>query len=136
MCQINCIKVFRNIFRVDWNLNFSTFHKLDMETNLFTWLKIHTLHIQFKIKISSLLSDLFIPMQGFCQRCLFSVLLYITEAEVLSSFINVYKRIKRLQIADHEIIIVSFVGYTTIFLRDIACHKWYQNCMAIHLAQR
>ena len=102
-------------------LTFLLFISSDMETNSFTWLKmgtLHKMHIQSKIKINSLLS-----YRGVCQGCLFCVLLYIIGAEVLASFINSYKRIKGIQIADHEIKIVNFVDYTTIFLRDIACHK-------------
>ena len=49
------------------------------------------------------------------------MLLYITAAEVLASFINSNKRIKRIQIKDHEIKIVDFADDTTIFLRDITC---------------
>ena len=49
------------------------------------------------------------------------MLLYIVEAAVLASFINAIKRIKGIQIGDHEIIIVNFANDTTIFLRDITC---------------
>ena len=49
------------------------------------------------------------------------MLLYIIVAEVLTSFINVNKRIKGIQIRDHEIKIVNFANNTTIFLRDITC---------------
>ena len=60
-------------------------------------------------------------MREVCQECLFSVLLYIIAAEVLASFINVNKRIKGIQIEDHEIKIVNFADDTTILLRDITC---------------
>ena len=42
-------------------------------------------------------------------------------AEVLARFVNANKRIKAIQIGDHEIKIVNFADDTTIFLRDITC---------------
>ena len=52
------------------------------------------------------------------QECLLSMLLYNIMAEVLANFINADKRIKWMQIGDHEIKIVDFADNTTI-LRDI-----------------
>ena len=52
---------------------------------------------------------------------LLSILLYNIEAEVVTNLINADKRIKRIQIEDHDIKIVSFTGNTTIFLRDFTC---------------
>ena len=78
-------------------------------------------YIQSKIKVNGLLSDPFTLTQEVCQECLFSMLLYIIAAEVLVSFINANKRIKGIQIGDHEIKIVKFADDTTIFLRDITC---------------
>ena len=49
------------------------------------------------------------------QGCLLSVLLYII-VEVLPNFTNTDKMIKGMQIGDHEIKIVNFADYTTIFL--------------------
>ena len=49
------------------------------------------------------------------------MLLYSIVAEVLVNFINADKRIKGIQIEDHEIKIVNFTDNTTIFLRDITC---------------
>ena len=46
------------------------------------------------------------------------MLLYNIMAEVLANFINADKRIKWMQIGDHEIKIVDFTDNTTI-LRDI-----------------
>ena len=43
------------------------------------------------------------------------------SAEILANLINADKRIKRIQIGDHDIKIVSFTGNTTIFLRDFTC---------------
>ena len=48
-------------------------------------------------------------------------MLYDIAAEVLASLINADKRIKGIQIGDHEIITVNFTDNTTIFLRDIIC---------------
>ena len=55
------------------------------------------------------------------QGCLLSMLLYNSAAEVLASLINANKRIKGIEIGDHEIKIVNFTDNTTIFLRDITC---------------
>ena len=55
------------------------------------------------------------------QGCLLSMLLYNIAAEVLANLINADKRIKGIQIGDHEIKIVNFADNTTIFLRDITC---------------
>ena len=50
-----------------------------------------------------------------------SKLLYNTVTEVLSNLINADKRIKGIQIGDHDTKIVNFADNTTIFLRDITC---------------
>ena len=55
------------------------------------------------------------------QWYLLSMLLYNIAAEVLANLINADKRIKGIQIGDHEIKIVNFADNTTIFLRDITC---------------
>ena len=55
------------------------------------------------------------------QGRLLSILSYNIATEVLASFINADKRIKGIQIGDHEIKIVNFADNTTIFLRDITC---------------
>ena len=54
-----------------------------------------------------------------CQGCLLSMLLCNIAAEVLANLINADKRIKRIQIGDHEIKITSFADNTTIFIGDI-----------------
>ena len=64
------------------------------------------------------------------------MLLYIIAAEVLASFINANKRIKEIQIGDHEIEIVNFADNTTIFLRDVTCLNRIQGILKMHLAQR
>ena len=49
------------------------------------------------------------------------MLLYNIVTEVLGNLINADKRIKGIQIGDHDIKIVNFADNTTIFLRDITC---------------
>ena len=55
------------------------------------------------------------------QECLLPMLLYNIATEVLANLINTDKRIKGIQIGDHDIKIVNFADNTTIFLRDITC---------------
>ena len=55
------------------------------------------------------------------QWCQLFKLLYNIAAEVLANLINAERRIKGIQIGDHEIKIVNFTDNTTIFLRDITC---------------
>ena len=45
-------------------------------------------------------------------------MLYNIAAEILVNLINADKRIKGIEIGDHEIKIVNFTGNTTVFLRD------------------
>ena len=94
-------------------------------------------NIQSKIKINDLQPDPFSLMQEVCQECLLSMLLYIIAAEVLASFINADKRIKGIQIGDHEIKIVNFADNFTIFLREITClnteYKGFLNHMRMYL---
>ena len=47
------------------------------------------------------------------------MLLYNIAAEVLANLINADKRIKGIQIGDHDIKMVNFADNTIIFLRDI-----------------
>ena len=82
--------------------------------------KVAYTNIKSKIKTNGLLFDpltLMLVRQG----CLLSMLLYNIVAEVLANFINGDKRIKGIQIGDHEIKIVTFTDNTTIFVRDITC---------------
>ena len=48
--------------------------------------------------------------------------------EVLANLINADKRIKRMQIGDHEIKIVHFTDNATIFLRDITWGPFQKVC--------
>ena len=55
------------------------------------------------------------------QWCQLSKLLYKIATEVLANLIDADKRIKGIQIGDHEIKIVNFADNTTIFSRDVTC---------------
>ena len=79
----------------------------------------HT-NIESKFKINGLLSDPLNPM-CVCQGCLLSMLICNIPVEVLANLINDDKRIKGIQIGDHDIRIVNFADNATIFLRDITC---------------
>ena len=74
------------------------------------------------------------------QWYLLSMLLYNIAAEVLANLINADKRIKGIQIGDHEIKIVNFTDNTTIFLRDITCLNRIQMILRLYekekIAQR
>ena len=60
------------------------------------------------------------------------MLLYNIVAEVLGNLINADKRIKGIQIGDHEIKIVNFTDNTTIFLRDITCSERVQVILKLY----
>ena len=66
------------------------------------------------------------------QGCLLSMLLYNIVAEVLANLINADKRIKGIQIGDHEIKIVNFTDNTIIFLRDITCLNRIQVILRLY----
>ena len=101
-----------------------------METNSFTFYVAYT-NIESKIKINGLLSDSLTPM-CVCQWCQLSKLLYNIAAELLANLINADKRIKGIQIGDHEIKIVNFTDNTTIFLRDITCLNRIQVILRLY----
>ena len=52
--------------------------------------------------------------------------------EVLANLINADKRIKGIQIGDHEIKIVNFADNITIFLRDITCLNRIQMILRLY----
>ena len=87
--------------------------------------------IKSKIKINHLLSDP-LTLMLVCQGCLLSMLLHNIVAEVLANFINADKRIKGIQMGDHEIKIVNFTDNTTIFLRDITCLNRIQVILKLY----
>ena len=67
------------------------------------------------------------------------MLLYNIAAEVFANFINTDKRIKRIQIGDHEIKIANFAENTTIFLIGVTCFHKMQVILKLYkfkLAQR
>ena len=55
------------------------------------------------------------------QGCLLSIRLYNIAAEVLANLINADKKIKGIQIGDHEIKTVNFANNITIFVKNITC---------------
>ena len=71
-------------------------------------------------------------MQSVCQGCPLPVLLYIISAKVLANFIDSNESIKGIQMRDHEIKIVNFVDYITIFLRDITCLNRIQVILKLY----
>ena len=84
-------------------------------------IKVAYTDIQSKIKINGLLSDSFTLMQGVRQGCPLSMVLHITVAYVFANFIDAEKRIKGIQIGDHEIKLVNFADEIIFFLADITC---------------
>ena len=66
------------------------------------------------------------------QGCLMPLLLYNIVAEVLANLINADKRIKGIQIGDHEIKIVNLTDNTIIFLRDITCINRIQVILRLY----
>ena len=66
------------------------------------------------------------------QWCQLSKLLYNTVVEVIANLINADKRIKRIEIVDHEIKIVNVTDNTTIFLRDITCLNRIQVILRLY----
>ena len=66
-------------------------------------IKVAYTDIQSKIKINGLLSDPFTLMQGVRQGCPLSMVLCITVVYVFANIIDADKRIKGIQIGDHEI---------------------------------
>ena len=74
------------------------------------------------------------------QGRLLSMLLYNFVDDLLANLINADKRIKGIQIGDHQIKIVNFTDNTTIFIRDITCLNRIQVILRLYekdnLAQR
>ena len=54
------------------------------------------------------------------------------SAEILANLINADKRIKRIQIGEHEIKIGNFTDNTIIFLRDITCLNRMQVILRLY----
>ena len=66
------------------------------------------------------------------QWCQLSKLLYNIATEVLANLTDADKRIKGIQIGDHEIKIVNFAENTTFFLRDITCFNRIQVILRLY----
>ena len=81
-------------------------------------IEVAYINIESKLKINCLLSN---PLMLVIQGCLLSMLSYNIVAELLAKFANADKRIKGIQIGDHEIKIVKLTDNTTIILIDITC---------------
>ena len=60
-----------------------------------------------------------------CQGCLLSMLLCNIADEVFANLINADKRVKGIQIGDHDIKIVNFADNSTIFLPALIGYKWF-----------
>ena len=60
------------------------------------------------------------------------MLLHNIAADVLANFINVGKRIKEIQIGDHDIEIVNCADNITIFLRDMTCPNMIQMILKLN----
>ena len=95
-------------------------------------IKVAYTSIQSKIKINGLLSEFFILMQGAHQGCPLSLVLCIMAAEVLANFIDADKRMKGVQIGDHEIKLVNFADDITIFSGDITCLNRIQSILTLN----
>ena len=77
-------------------------------------IKVEYTDIQSKIKINGLLSDSITLTQGVRQGFPLSLVLYIIAAELLANFTDAKKRMKGVQIEDHEIKIVNFPDDITL----------------------
>ena len=106
------------MLRVDFI--FSALHKFGYRDKFIHMFYVAHTNIESKFKINGLLSELLTPMCIHQERLL-SMLLYNIPAEVLVNLINAIKRIKGIQIGDHDIKIVNFADNTAIFFRGITC---------------
>ena len=95
-------------------------------------IKVEYTNIQSKIKINCLLSHPFTHTQYVCQGCTLSLVLHLMAAEVLANFIDGNKRIKGVQIGDHEIKLVNFTDDITIFSEDITCLNRIQVILKLY----
>ena len=115
-----------------WEIAFSVLQKAGYGEKFIRTIKVAYTNIQSKITINGLLSDPFTLMQGVRQGCPLSSVLYIRAAEVLANFIDADKRIKGVQIGDHEIKLVNFADDITIFLGDITCLNRIQVILKLY----
>ena len=117
---------------MDWDFAFSVLQKVGYGEKFIRTIKVAYTNIQSKIKINGLLSDPFTLMQWVRQGCPLSLVLYIRAAEVLANFIDADKRIKEVQIGDHEIKLENFADDITIFLGDITCLNRIQVILKLY----
>ena len=106
---------------MDWNFAFSVLQKVGYGEKFIRTIKVAYTNVQSKIEINGLLFDPFTIMQRVRQGCPLSSVLYIRATEVLANFNDADKRIKGVQIGDHELKLVNFADVITIFLGDITC---------------
>ena len=71
-------------------------------------------------------------MQSVRHGCPLSLVSYIMAAEVLANFIDADKRMKGVQIGDHEIKLVNFADDITIFLGDSTCFNRIQVILKLY----
>ena len=117
---------------MDWDFVFSVLQKFGYGEKFICMIKVAYTNIQSKIKMNGLLSDPFTLMQGVRQGCPLLLVLYIMAAEVLANFIDVDKRMKGVQIGDHEIKLVNFADEINIFFREITCLHRIQAILKLY----
>ena len=117
---------------MDWDFISSDLQKFGYGVKFIRMIKVAYTDIQSKIKINGLLSDPFTLMQGVHQGCPLSLVLYVMAAEVLANFIDADKRMKGVQIGDHEMKLVNFADNIKIFLGDITCFNRIQVILKLH----
>ena len=94
-------------------------------------IQVAYINTESKIKINGILCYLFTLIQGLRQGCLLAMLLCIIVAMVLAVYIGVVTRIKGIQIEDHEIKIVNFIGDTNIFSGHFSCLTKIKSTLAL-----
>ena len=99
---------------MDWDFVFSELQKFGYGEKFISMIKVEYTDIQSKIKINGLLSDSITLTQGVRQGFPLSLVLYIIAAELLANFTDAEKRMKGVQIEDHEIKIVNFSDDITL----------------------
>ena len=120
------------IGRVDWDFVSSVLQKFGYGQKFICMIKVAYTSIQSKIKINGLLSEFFTLMQGVHQGCPLSLVLCIMAAEVLANFIDADKRMKGVQIRDHEMKLVNFADDITIFSGDITFFNRIQVILKLY----
>ena len=117
---------------MDWDFAFSVLQKFGYGEKIICMIKVAYTNIQSKITINGFLFDLFTLMQSIRHGCPLSLVSYIMAAEVLANFIDADKRMKGVQIGDHEIKLVNFADDITIFLGDSTCFNRIQVILKLY----